>query len=328
MVANETVGGARAPRRGPRARRRARRARARRLPGAQHAAPALGLRRGRRARGGAGAARREPRCDARGRPRRDGEIGDGDPIQAIEDALRTFRPDELIISTHPLGPLALARARRRREGPRAVRPARSPTSSSISMLEAPVLTVDQVDPLPLAPSCATCTAPPSVRERCPTSGRATGCRRTLQRDDFVFLVARDGCELAGFGYGYTGAYGHWWTEHVARGADRRPARAVARPAALRDRRAARAAVLAAPRRRQRAARAAAEPAAARPSAALDADRVAEGAQLLREERLDGARRASTSARPTRPTSCWGRTWSASAACLTPGLPYFPATLET
>jgi GABA permease len=32
-----------------------------------------------------------------------GEIGDGDPIQAIEDAVRTFRPDELIVSTHPLG---------------------------------------------------------------------------------------------------------------------------------------------------------------------------------------------------------------------------------
>jgi hypothetical protein len=32
-----------------------------------------------------------------------GEIGDGDPIQAVEDALRTFRPDELIISTHPEG---------------------------------------------------------------------------------------------------------------------------------------------------------------------------------------------------------------------------------
>lgn len=32
-----------------------------------------------------------------------GEIGDGDPLQAIEDALRTFRPDELIISTHPEG---------------------------------------------------------------------------------------------------------------------------------------------------------------------------------------------------------------------------------
>jgi GABA permease len=33
----------------------------------------------------------------------DGEIGDGDPIQAIEDAVRTFRPDELIVSTHPEG---------------------------------------------------------------------------------------------------------------------------------------------------------------------------------------------------------------------------------
>ncbi len=33
----------------------------------------------------------------------DGEVGDGDPIQAIEDALRTFRPDELIVSTHPPG---------------------------------------------------------------------------------------------------------------------------------------------------------------------------------------------------------------------------------
>jgi len=32
-----------------------------------------------------------------------GEIGDGDPIQAIEDAVRTFRPDELVISTHPVG---------------------------------------------------------------------------------------------------------------------------------------------------------------------------------------------------------------------------------
>jgi GABA permease len=30
-----------------------------------------------------------------------GEVGDGDPLQAIEDAIRTFAPDELIISTHP-----------------------------------------------------------------------------------------------------------------------------------------------------------------------------------------------------------------------------------
>jgi GABA permease len=30
-----------------------------------------------------------------------GEVGDADPLQAIEDALRTFAPDEMIISTHP-----------------------------------------------------------------------------------------------------------------------------------------------------------------------------------------------------------------------------------
>jgi ribosomal protein S18 acetylase RimI-like enzyme len=38
----------------------------------------------------------------------------------------------------------------------------------------------------------------------------------VTRSDFVFLVAREGDEVAGFGYGYTGAYGQWWTECVAR----------------------------------------------------------------------------------------------------------------
>jgi GABA permease len=32
-----------------------------------------------------------------------GEVGDGDPLQAIEDALRTFIPHEIVISTHPEG---------------------------------------------------------------------------------------------------------------------------------------------------------------------------------------------------------------------------------
>ena len=32
-----------------------------------------------------------------------GEVGDGDPVQAIDDALRTFAPDEIVISTHPEG---------------------------------------------------------------------------------------------------------------------------------------------------------------------------------------------------------------------------------
>jgi len=42
------------------------------------------------------------RLTARGIEAR-GEIGDSDPLQAIEDALRTFGANEIIISTHPLG---------------------------------------------------------------------------------------------------------------------------------------------------------------------------------------------------------------------------------
>ena len=47
-----------------------------------------------------------------------GEVGDGDPLQAIEDALRTFGADELIVLDASGGPVELARARRRRRRPR------------------------------------------------------------------------------------------------------------------------------------------------------------------------------------------------------------------
>lgn len=33
----------------------------------------------------------------------EGQIGDSDPLQAIEDALRVFEADEIVISTHPPG---------------------------------------------------------------------------------------------------------------------------------------------------------------------------------------------------------------------------------
>jgi GABA permease len=32
-----------------------------------------------------------------------GDIGDGDPVQAMEDGLRVFGADEVIVSTHPPG---------------------------------------------------------------------------------------------------------------------------------------------------------------------------------------------------------------------------------
>jgi GNAT superfamily N-acetyltransferase len=40
--------------------------------------------------------------------------------------------------------------------------------------------------------------------------------RHAGRDGFVFLVGRVRDSVAGFAYGYTGAYGQWWTDHVAR----------------------------------------------------------------------------------------------------------------
>jgi hypothetical protein len=57
----------------------------------------------------------QARADAQGRLERllvglrsegfeaDGDIGDDDPVQAMEDALRRFPADEVIISTHPAG---------------------------------------------------------------------------------------------------------------------------------------------------------------------------------------------------------------------------------
>jgi GABA permease len=32
-----------------------------------------------------------------------GQVGDDDPLQAIEDALRSFPADEIVLSTHPPG---------------------------------------------------------------------------------------------------------------------------------------------------------------------------------------------------------------------------------
>jgi Universal stress protein family len=52
-----------------------------------------------------------------------GEVGDADPIQAIDDAVRTFGADEIVISTHPPGrsnwleKQVIARARERYDLP-------------------------------------------------------------------------------------------------------------------------------------------------------------------------------------------------------------------
>ena len=143
-----------------------------------------------------------------------GEVGDGDPIQAIEDALRTFRPGRADRLDASAGPVALARARRRRAGARAVRAARHPRHRR------PLLTrLDRAGRPAAAPDGAARGAPgrarggralrrvgagasAAARARAPTSSSSSHATRT---------------SWSGFGYGYTGAYGQWWTDHVARG---------------------------------------------------------------------------------------------------------------
>jgi ribosomal protein S18 acetylase RimI-like enzyme len=88
-------------------------------------------------------------------------------------------------------------------------------SPPITVSAARHLTIEPVDPLPLraelrdvhrAALGAGALSDEWARDRLPDHAG---------RDDFVFLVAREDGELVGFAYGYAGAYGRWWTEHVA-----------------------------------------------------------------------------------------------------------------
>ena len=72
-------------------------------PALNSQAPDVDVGRGRRARRRAVAARHEPRAARASRRQARGEIGDGDPLQALEDALREFPADEIVVSTHPPG---------------------------------------------------------------------------------------------------------------------------------------------------------------------------------------------------------------------------------
>ena len=64
----------------------------------------MDVRRGRRAgRPRRSASTRASRASARQVSAARGEIGDGDPLQALEDALRVFPADEIVVSTHPPG---------------------------------------------------------------------------------------------------------------------------------------------------------------------------------------------------------------------------------
>ena len=88
------------------------------------------------------------------------------------------------------------------------------------MLDVPELTVEQVDPLPLRAELR------EVHRAALGAGalsddwaREPACRRTSSATTSSSSSRASGTELAGFGYGYTGAYEQWWTEHVARALD-------------------------------------------------------------------------------------------------------------
>lgn len=65
--------------------------------------------------------------------------------------------------------------------------------------------------------CAALGAPIAARET--LAWRDETLPRHAARADFEFLGARERDELVGFTYGYTGAYGQWWTDRVARAMD-------------------------------------------------------------------------------------------------------------
>ena len=204
----------------------------------------------------------------------EGEIGDGDPIQAIEDAIRTFRPDELIISTHPAGRShwlergVVEKARERFEIELThvvVDLARRRSSSLIrcrlraelrevhrSALGAGALSDEWAEErLPAHAAARRVRVPRRARRRMRSSGFALRLHGRVRA-----LVDR-----ARRGGAHAGAAG-----------------AVARSAALRDRGAARPAGAPAPRPRQCAARAAPDAPAARPRDPDDAGGLAQGAR--------------------------------------------------
>ncbi len=228
-----------------------------------------------------GDARSRARGDRRGRRRRSdpGDRGRAAHVPARRaDRLDASRRDGRTGSS-------AASSRRRASGSRCP----SPTSSSTSMLE---VRADRRAGRSAA-AARRAARGASSGARCGRAlrrlGARTGCRCTCGATTSCSSSRARAPSSSGFGYGYTGAYGQWWTEHVARALTAAQREQWLDPPHFEIVELHVRPVLAAAGRGQRAARAAAQPPAARPRAPLDADRVEEGAQLLREERLERAR---------------------------------------
>ncbi|HEY6963417.1 MAG TPA: GNAT family N-acetyltransferase [Gaiellaceae bacterium] len=76
--------------------------------------------------------------------------------------------------------------------------------------------IETVDPLPLAAELREIHRSALGAGALSDEWATQRLPRHVGRRDFVFLVARDRGEVVGFGYGYSGEYGQWWTDSVAR----------------------------------------------------------------------------------------------------------------
>ncbi len=84
------------------------------------------------------------------------------------------------------------------------------------MTAAEALELELVDPIPLAPELREVHRAALGPGALSDSWAAERLPRHSERRDFAFLVVRCRGAVVGFGYGYTGERGQWWTEHVAR----------------------------------------------------------------------------------------------------------------
>src|ERR1700690_1950788 len=84
------------------------------------------------------------------------------------------------------------------------------------MLDAQPLAVEQVDPLPIRAELREVHRAALGAGALSDDWAANRLPLHVRRDHLVFLVPREGAELAGFVYGYTGASQQWWTEPLAR----------------------------------------------------------------------------------------------------------------
>jgi ribosomal protein S18 acetylase RimI-like enzyme len=80
----------------------------------------------------------------------------------------------------------------------------------------PDIQIRPLDPLPLARELRDVHRSALGSGALSDEWAATRLPAHAEREDFIFLAAREDDEIVGFGYGYTGRPGQWWSDSVER----------------------------------------------------------------------------------------------------------------